>query len=360
VIHQLLPDMVYGDAISNQALAIRDYLRQNGYQSDIFVKRREERMRESALLFDETKPDADAGLFYHHSIGSELTAYAVSHAGPRCLIYHNITPAHYFAPYRPGFAWMLETGRASLRRLAPHFDVSVGDSAYNARELEVNRFKRPGVLPIVINPDRWNIAPDEAQLRRLLDGRHNILFTGRIAPNKKQDRLVEAFSHYQKLDPGSRLIIAGEGRPSDPYFQQVLETIRRLKLEPAVEVTGTVDEETLLAYYRASHLYWSFSEHEGFGAPLVEAMWFDMPVLAFACTAVAETLDDAGKLFSAADELPDIAQCAFELISNHDLRRSTIEKQRIRRQSFTPIAVWPILAELIERLSIESLRTAIA
>jgi glycosyltransferase involved in cell wall biosynthesis len=89
-------------------------------------------------------------------------------------------------------------------------------------------------------------------------------------------------------------------------------------------------------------------------------MWFDMPVLAFGCDAVAETLADAGKLFSSSDELPEIAHRAFELISNHELRRAVIEKQRVRRESFTPIAVWPILADLIERLTNESVRTAIA
>jgi len=127
-----------------------------------------------------------------------------------------------------------------------------------------------------------------------------------------------------------------------------------------VEVTGTVDEETLLAYYRASHLYWSFSEHEGFGAPLVEAMWFDMPVFAVGCTAVSETMGDAGKRFDAADELRDVAQRAFQLISDQELRKSVIEKQRVRRESFTPTAVWPILAELVEHLSASSHRTAVA
>src|SRR4029077_20005822 len=125
-IHQLLPDMAYGDAISNQAVAIRDRLRSNGYESEIFVKRCDARMSASALLFDEVQPGEDAGLFYHHSIGSEVTVAAISHPGPKCLIYHNITPASYFEPYRPGFAWMLETGRASLKRLAPHFEWAVG------------------------------------------------------------------------------------------------------------------------------------------------------------------------------------------------------------------------------------------
>src|SRR5262249_8375487 len=109
-VHQLLPDIAYGDAISNQACAIRNQLRNEGFDSEIFAKRRDERMDAEALLWDESQPSAGDALLYHHSIGSALTEFAVEHAGPKCLIYHNITPAKYFEPYRPGFAWMLETG----------------------------------------------------------------------------------------------------------------------------------------------------------------------------------------------------------------------------------------------------------
>ncbi|PWT89455.1 MAG: hypothetical protein C5B55_11390 [Blastocatellia bacterium] len=359
-IHQLLPDMVYGDAISNQALAIRERLRANGYESEIFAKRCEDRMRASALLSDETQPEPEAALLYHHSIGSELTSLAVNHQGPKCLIYHNITPAQYFAPYRPGFAWMLDTGRKSLKRLAPYFEVSVGDSAYNARELAAHGFNNPGVLPIVIDPHRWNMIPDQNQMRCGQDGRTNILFTGRIAPNKKQDRLVEAFSHFQELLPESRLIIVGEGRLSDPFFHHLLGTIKRFNLESAVEVTGVVEEETLLAYYRTSHLYWSFSEHEGFGAPLVEAMWFDIPVCALEVTAVSETVGQAGVLFELDEDVSTVARRAYRLVTDEEFRQSIIDKQRLRRADFTPDSVWPILAGLVDRLATKPIISAVA
>jgi hypothetical protein len=89
-------------------------------------------------------------------------------------------------------------------------------------------------------------------------------------------------------------------------------------------------------------------------------MWFDIPVFAFGCTAVTETLESAGEVFSANDDLPTLAGRAFQLIIDKRLRSSVIERQRIRREKFTPAAVWPILAELIDRLSAQSLRTAVA
>jgi glycosyltransferase involved in cell wall biosynthesis len=350
-VHQLLPDIVPGDAISTQAINIRDYLRSRGYASEIFGKRRDERMASEAQLFDPALVAPADALIYHHSIGSELTALAVEHRGAKCLVYHNITPAEYYAPYRPAFAWMLETGRAHLPRLARHFVCSVGDSAFNAAELAACGFPSPGVLPIICDPAKWNTRADDLLMRRLQDGRINLLFVGRIAPNKKQDELVEAFAHYRELDPDSRLIIAGEGRASDPFYARVRRIISTRGLGEHVIVTGQIADAELLAYYRTAHLYWSLSEHEGFGVPPVEAMWFDVPVLAYARTATPETIADAGVTFASKEDLRHVAALA-KLLTRDDenLRRRTIAAGRVRREAFMPARVHSILDELLARM----------
>ncbi|HUE84321.1 MAG TPA: glycosyltransferase [Pyrinomonadaceae bacterium] len=353
-IHQLLPDIVYGDAISNQAFALRDHLREAGYQSDIFVKRCEERLASEVKPFADTRPGNADGLIYHHSIGSELTTFAVAHSAPKCLVYHNITPAEYYAPYRPGFAWMLEMGRAHLRRLGEFFPISVADSSYNAAELAACGFPSPGVLPIIIDPEKWNIAPDPSLIERLQDGRVNLLFVGRIAPNKKQDKLVSAFAFYRELAPEARLILVGEGNPSDPYFHHLRNTIAKLDLVNEVELTGQIDDAALLAYYRTAHLYWSASEHEGFGAPLVEAMWFDVPVLALDDTAVPETLSGAGFLYPPHEALRDVAARAYQLTHKAELRKRIIVGQRGRRNAFTPVVLRASIMQLIEKLTAAS------
>ncbi|HEY9403054.1 MAG TPA: glycosyltransferase [Pyrinomonadaceae bacterium] len=350
-VHQLLPDIVYGDAISNQAINIRDYLRGRGYASEIFVKRREERMKGEAQLFDPALVSPADALLYHHSIGSELTAFAVEHERAKCLVYHNVTPAEYYAPYRPGFAWMLAEGRAHLPRLAAHFPVSVGDSAFNAAELAACGFESPGVLPIICDPSKWNLRADPALMDSLQDGRINLLFVGRIAPNKKQDELLEAFAHYRRLDPHSRLVIAGEGRPSDPYYMRLVRSITARNMGDHVILTGQITDAELLAYYRTAHLYWSLSEHEGFGVPLVEAMWFDVPVVAYRSAAVPETLGEAGLVFDGKDDLRAAARLA-KLITRDDdaLRRRIIAAGRARREAFTRASVHSILDELLARV----------
>ncbi|MFP5268873.1 glycosyltransferase [Coleofasciculus sp.] len=349
-IHQLLPNLAYGDAISNQALTIRDYLRCCGYQSDIFVRYIDERVAHEAKLFKPNNISEQAGIIYHHSIGSELTDYAIAHPGSKCLVYHNITPAEFFRPYRPEFAQLLEKGRVELNQLAQHFPLSVGDSAYNAAELAAVGFDQPGVLPIIVDPSKWDMAADATLMEQLQDGKSNLLFVGRIAPNKCQTHLLESFYHYLTMDQQARLILAGWGDINDPYYCYLLDKIQELGVKDYVIVSGLVSESQLLAFYRTAHLFWSMSEHEGFGVPFVEAMWFDVPVLAYKSSAVTETLDEAGILFTTKDDQVQVAALAKLLVKDPRLRRTVLKAQQKRRNSFIQSVINQHILDLCGKL----------
>src|SRR3989440_1581739 len=257
-----------------------------------------------------------------------LTPHLVEFTGPKCLIYHNITPAEFFLPYRPEFAAILAQGRADLCQLAGHFPVSCGDSAYNALELAEAGFHEPGVLPIAVNPDKWSASPDTRLMDVLQDGRTNLLFVGRFAPNKKQDDLIVAFSHYLALDPDARLILVGKPEEADPYVTHLRQIVSSQGLEESVLFTGSVTDPQLAAYYRTAHLFWSMSEHEGFCVPLIEAMWFDVPILAFKSSAVPQTLGHAALMFTAKNDLAAVAALARILVADSGLREKMIRTQR--------------------------------
>lgn len=350
-IHQVLPNLNYGDAISNHAIFIRNQLRAAGYQSEILVRYIDPRVARECQVFTPAAL-ASAGLIYHHSIGSELTPHVLAHAGPKAVIYHNITPAEFFAPFRPEFAAILRQGREELPALAEHFACSVGDSAYNAAELASCGFRNPGVLPISINPAHWDLPPDPALMDRLQDGRTNLLFTGRISPNKKQDDLVRAFAHYRRIDPGARLTLVGSMDGFMPYVEHVRGTIRALGLEDCVELPGSVTDAQLAAYFRTADLFWSMSEHEGFCVPLIEAMWFDVPVFAYRSTAVPETLAGAGVLFTDKTDLGALAATSALLVSDPDLRRKILRGQQTHRTRYLPDRVAGQLSTFVDRMTI--------
>ena len=351
-VHQMLPSIDYGDAISNQVVFTREALRELGYESEIFAWHIADSMRDVSHRFESGAFSPDDALLYHHAIGSEITPHAVAHRGPKALIYHNITPARFFEDWDPAFARFLEEGRKDLHDMASVFPVSAGDSRYNADELRDAGFPDPSVVPIFVEPMRWSASADAEWMKILQDGRTNVLFVGRVAPNKCHHHLLEAFSAYRQFDPRARLIIAGGWVEGHPYARFVRSEAERLGISQQVVLTWRLTDAQLLACYRTANLYWSMSEHEGFCVPLVEAMWFDIPVLAYRSSAVPETLGSAGAMFTEKGRWPELAAFAHLLVEDRDLRRKVLEAQRRRRSTFLPEAVLPSLLQLLARLGV--------
>ena len=350
-IHQMAPSFTYGDAISNQAILIRNYLQDLGYKSNIYVQFRNTNLKKLAKVFEPKSIPKNAGLIYHHSIGSDLTPHAIAHPGPKYLMYHNITPAELVKSFDPVLARRLERGRSDLQKLSLHFPLTVGDSYFNSRELEAFGFQNPGVLPICVDPDKWNREHDVELMENLQDGKSNLLFVGRLSPSKCQHELIEAFYHYLTMDVDARLIMVGEYSAGDPYYEHTVNSIERLGLGKQILLPGKVSDSQLQSYYRTAHLLWSMSEHEGFGVPMVEAMWFDVPVLAYKKAAVPETLGKAGFMFTCKDDLVSVAAVAKLLVKDVALRAKVLTAQSVRRMDFIPEKIYPKLERMIEKLT---------
>ena len=131
------------------------------------------------------------------------------------LQYHNITPAAFFAPYDAGLFRLAALGREELRALAGDVDLALGDSDFNRRELEALGFPRTAVMPIAVNTERITSRAAGPALEQILsDGLINILFVGRIAPNKKIEDHIRLAEHYKRyVDSYYRFIFVGRTTP---------------------------------------------------------------------------------------------------------------------------------------------------
>jgi glycosyltransferase involved in cell wall biosynthesis len=94
----------------------------------------------------------------------------------------------------------------------------------------------------------------------------------------------------------------------------------------------------------------SLSEHEGFCVPLLEAMAADVPVMAYASTAVSETLGGAGVQFS-----PKDLECAAELLEilayDEDVRADVIAGQQTRLVDFSDARIERGLGALVAQFA---------
>jgi glycosyltransferase involved in cell wall biosynthesis len=336
IVNQWVPAAHRGDAIGDSARRVRGLLRAMGHPSEIYALTIDEDLRDDIKPFaDPAARDGDLTIF-HFALVSPMTAEFARLPRGRVLQYHNVTPAHFFAPYDAGLFRLATLGREDLASLVAHTDLALGDSEYNRRELEALGFPRTGVFPIAVDVARITSARPRPALEATLDdGLENFLYVGRIAPNKKIEdyiRLAEVYKRY--VDEHYRFVFVGRTDGVPRYYDTVRALIAEFQMPADRFVfTGPVPDEELAVYYHTASVYLSLSEHEGFSVPLVEAMAAGVPVLAYASSAVPDTLGGSGVLFEPKD-LEFAAELLGELAFNDRLRASVVAGQRQRLKDF--------------------------
>jgi glycosyltransferase involved in cell wall biosynthesis len=352
IIHQWVPAAHRGDAIGDSARRVRDLLRRMGHESDLFALTIDDDLRNEVRPFSDSAARLGDVTIFHFALPSPMTAAFAVLDGAKVLQYHNITPASFFAPYDAGLFRLAALGRRELATLAGHVELALGDSEFNRQELEALGFARTGILPIAVDTERITNGPRRPALDRILgDGLINILFVGRIAPNKRIEdhiRLAEVYKRY--VDSYYRFIFVGRHDGIPRYYAQIRALIAEFDMLPdRFWFTGPVPEEDLASFYRWADAYVSLSEHEGFCVPLVEAMAADVPVVAYAAGAVPETLGGAGLLFSPKD-LELAAELLGTVVYDRGVRQGVLEGQRRRLGAFAPAAIEARLRQTIDEL----------
>jgi glycosyltransferase involved in cell wall biosynthesis len=351
-IDQWVPALHRGDAIGDSARLMRDAFRSWGHTADVYALELDDDLAGDGRPWSEWRPGGEADvLILHYALPSPLTPALQAHRGRRVLLHHNITPPEYFAGYDPEMVRICALGRAELRGLRDHVDLALADSEFNRRELEQAGFGRTGVLPIYLDFRRYREPPSPVLRQALAGGPTNLLFVGRIAPNKRHDDLIRLARFWKKfIAPGVRLLLVGKLPARRRYFDALQALAYELGFTASeVVFTGHVDHADLLACYAAADVFVCMSDHEGFGVPLVEAMLMDVPILARRKGAVVDTLGEAGVTFGEAS-LAEIAEMAHRLATDAALRGAVLLGQRKRLAAFAPETVEASLKAYVESL----------
>lgn len=302
-VHQILATLGYGDAIGNEVLGINRALRAAGFESEIIVETADPRLEDLTVDYREIVGDVGENdvLIHHFSLGSRSSRTAFALPCRMVLVYHNITPPEYFLGVHDQLVRQCYHGRRELLAWRARCDLALGDSEFNRRELEDLGFAPTAVLPVVPDFSHLDVTPDSRVADAYDDEWTNVLFVGRVIPNKRPDDVIRFFHAYQTLyNPRSRLILAGAYGGFENYLAQLHALIARLGVHD-VHLLGQVTNEELTALYDVADLFLCASEHEGFCVPLVEAFYKRVPVAAYAATAVPATLDGGGVLYESRD-----------------------------------------------------------
>ncbi|WP_297568060.1 glycosyltransferase family 4 protein [uncultured Anaerovibrio sp.] len=317
------------DAASRQLLNMDAMLRELGYTTEMFAHKVDDRLVNQVKSMEAFSADREDIVIYHMTTGTSFNAWVANYPHKIVLFYHNITPAKFFFGNAWGSWWKCIKGRRQLKKIVKNSFFAWGASEYSRKELESLGLKHTRKMSIVVEPDKYTgYAPVQELVNKYDDGVTTLLMVGRGVPHKKLDEAIEAVAWYTaNISTDIRLVLAGNIKPS--YGKRLHKMVKELDVTDNVIFTGQISNEELCTWYRLTDVVLSLSEHEGFCVPLVEGMIFDKPVVAYDCSAVPETLGEAGVLIK--EKSPrTIATTIHQLLGN-EVRLAALKKGRKKR-----------------------------
>lgn len=333
--------IVPGDAVGHDILHMGRILSERGHEVELFCGHRggpDIRGPNDVPLRDFLADDPSAVLILHHAIGWPAGVSLLTEVNCRRVVrYHNVTPARFYDPLCPAYAELCRLGRRQLHQLIrANCDLYLCDSPFNRDDLLASGADSARCVVTPPFNDIEHLArmtPDPTVLADYGDGRTNLLFVGRRAPNKGHRWLIDAFAVYhRRFDPQSRLLLVGKGdRATADYGRALRQQVQRLGLQGSVMFLDGATEAELRAFYAMAAVFVLASEHEGFCVPLVEAMALHVPIVAYGTTATPDTLGDAGLFWEDPDPFL-LAQSIACLVRDPELRHRLRARGRQRYQ----------------------------
>jgi glycosyltransferase involved in cell wall biosynthesis len=145
------------------------------------------------------------------------------------------------------------------------------------------------VIPTGVSPKYLEPMENRAAVRERLStpsGARVVLYVGSLAPEKRLDRLVNAFRELANTSPEAHLWLVGEG----PEHESVERRVRMLGLVDRVRFIGAAGN--VASYYAAADVFSLTSDTEGIPGALLEASYSGLPVVATAVGLVSDCVVD--------------------------------------------------------------------
>jgi glycosyltransferase involved in cell wall biosynthesis len=330
---QIVDALDFGDAVSNQVIALDIIFKQFGLHSEIYSEFAHSLVeKHRAPLGSLAVTDKDV-VIVHFCIGSNhMVPCLDSFRCTKILYYHNITPHEYFPQGSRSFE-LCVLGRKQLPSLVKkcHYFWSV--SAFNQQELldlgaPANRCS---VVPIAVRAETISQMCQSREVGKWL-------FIGRIVKNKDQLSLIRLFHRVRirHKELARDLFLVGSFDPNDPYASEVKAEIESLGLSQSVHLLGKVEQGVISSLLQSSSVFVSLSKHEGFCVPVIEAANAGLPVAALATTALPETMGFCPGL---AQEEQELEALIVALHKNNTFATSLQRAQALNAQRFTTTAV---------------------
>lgn len=172
------------------------------------------------------------------------------------------------------------------------------------------------------------------------DGKKYFVFVGALSPRKNVDGLLRSFDIFKKrYQSDTKLLIVGGSLHKTGAIENVYA---EMDSKDDVVFTGRLGTEELSKIVAASESLTYIPHFEGFGIPLLEAMYAETAIISGDATSLPEVVGDAALICPTTD-YNKVAENMYKVISDDKLRESLIENGRRQRQKFS----WQHTSELL-------------
>lgn len=176
------------------------------------------------------------------------------------------------------------------------------------------------------------LAAKEETRKKHAQGHPYFLFIGSLHPRKNLANLFRAYDQFaERADHPARLLIVGEKKWWTPSIREAYES---MKHQDRVIFAGRQAPSELSKIIASALAMVYVSYFEGFGIPIVEGMYADVPVITSNVTSMPEVAGDAALLVDPFS-IDSIADGLQKLASDPALAADLVAKGRIRKQHFS-------------------------
>jgi glycosyltransferase involved in cell wall biosynthesis len=203
----------------------------------------------------------------------------------------------------------------------------------------------PNRIDVVYNGTDESFRPVDEKDRNLIRAKFSrhcpyFLFIGLIHPRKNLTSLIKAFDAFKKsVNSNVKLLVVGSRQWWTKDMQSALDGS---DFRDEVIFTGRVPDEDLRMITASALALVYASYFEGFGIPLLEAMYCETPVITSRASSLPEVGGDA-VLYVDPSSVESISAAMLSMFCDTKLRQSLIEKARLQREHFT----WERTADLL-------------
>ncbi|MDY6838682.1 MAG: glycosyltransferase family 4 protein [Thermodesulfobacteriota bacterium] len=253
--------------------------------------------------------------------------------------------------------WLTQLDKPLIENRLSRVDLISGVSNHITNKIQARFPQYSSRCQTVFNGVDVDIAKYDYRIAKNETGTKppDLLFVGRVSPEKGVHILIEAVQIVRRSFPKVRLAIIGAKgqlpfeyivglsdedvvselsffyRQNSSYYDQLVAQVRQLKLETAISFLGKLPRKDLVRHYHAAKMLINPSLSESFGMTLVEAMAASTPVIATRIGGMTDIVVDGetGYLTDPGDASP-LAEAIIHLLSHAELRTSMGKAARQR------------------------------